>query len=380
MRRDVHRRGRYPTTSSRDKVVFLSLIAVFGMMVLLIVGKPSSRPSPLGAPPLTVAQAADAAAGTIAAARTTPAPEKEWGGAEVVALSSGFTMPAFGYGTCCRPSARGRAVTASTLAYLKAGGKLIDTAMAYANHANIGTAIKYSGLDRAELWLTSKISPNMVKSYDECLAAVPSILDEIGTEYLDLLLIHTPKLGKDRTVDLWRCLIEARARGQARAIGVSNFNWLEVEALEAATGVLPDVNQVQLHPWTPKGWRGVVDACLRRGVAVTAYTSLGGSRFRKAGSPWGEALAGLAAAHGATPAQVLLRWARQVGGGRVAVIPGSSSDEHIRENLRCPAFELSAAELAVLEASPPPHGWFDAARGPAKYDDAAATTAWGPRK
>ena len=110
------------------------------------------------------------------------------------------------------------------------------------------------------------------------------------------------------------------------------------------------------------------------GVATTAYTSLGGARFGRKQYP--APLVAAARAHGATEAQVLLRWARQQG---VAVIPGSSSEAHIVENLELPAFELSAAEVAAIEAAPAPDGWFDARKGPAKYDATAAETAWGPR-
>jgi diketogulonate reductase-like aldo/keto reductase len=110
-------------------------------------------------------------------------------------------------------------------------------------------------------------------------------------------------------------------------------------------------------------------------VATTAYTSLGGARFKR-GSQWGDALGAPARAHGATEAQVALRWGLQQG---AAVIPGASSEAHIAENLALPPFALSTAELATIAAAPPPSGWFDARKGPAKYDDEAATALWGPR-
>jgi diketogulonate reductase-like aldo/keto reductase len=293
--------------------------------------------------------------------------------AETIVLKSGLAMPALGFGTCCRPSARGPAITKATVNYLMAGGRLVDTAMAYGNHKEIGAALAESGIPREEIWLTSKIAPNAVKSRNATIAACTTILSELGTNYLDLLLIHSPKLKEKKTVELWKGLIDLNRSGKVKAIGVSNFNWLEIQVLEAATGVLPEVNQLQFHPWTPPAWKEVVAKQRASGVATTAFTSLGGSRFRKAGSEWGASLRAAALKHNATEAQVLLRWALQQG---VAVIPGASSDSHIRENLGVPRFVLSAGDMSAIEGASPPVAWFDDAKGPAKFAGELADVAW----
>jgi len=292
---------------------------------------------------------------------------------EAIPLRSGLQMPALGFGTCCRPSAHGPAVIESTIRYLKAGGRLVDTAMAYGNHKEIGSAIASSGVPRENIWLTSKIAPNTVKSRNATIAACDAILSDLGVRYLDLLLIHSPKLKQEKTTELWLGLIELKRTGKVKAIGVSNFNWLEILALQKATGELPEVNQLQFHPWTPRQWKAVVTKQQESGVSTTAYTSLGGSRFRSAGSNWGEVLKAAAAKYNATEAQVLLRWALQQG---VAVIPGSSSEAHICENLRVPFFTLGSADKLAIENSPPPPSWFDPKRGPAKFEGKLADVPW----
>jgi len=291
---------------------------------------------------------------------------------------SGRLMPAAGYGTCCRKSAKGAAVEQSTLFYLQNGGRLIDTAMAYGNHAEIGSAVHRSQIARSELWITSKISPNLVRSYDETLAAVDSILKELQTEYLDLLLIHSPKLGKVQTIELWRGLIEAKRIGKVKAIGVSNFNQYEIQDLADATEEWPDANEIQFHPWSPVEWkRQHLEWCRQHDVAVIAYTSLGGQRFHRADeAKWPDVVQVIARRYGATESQVLLEWAlRQE---HVAVIPGSGSKQHILQNLQIPLSltEMTDDEAAAIEAADPPYGWFDPDRGPAKMDGAAATVAW----
>ena len=305
-----------------------------------------------------------------------PPVSSPFGGAPTVQLRDGFFMPLLGYGTCCRKTARGEVLENSTLAYLRAGGRLVDTAMAYRNHAEIGRALTASALPRAAVWITSKISPNKVGTKDEAVAATRAILQELGVAYLDLLLIHSPKLGRAKTVDLWRGLVSARDLGLVRSIGVSNFNWDEIAALQEETGVLPVVNQIQLHPWTPKEWKDTAAKQKAHGVATTAFTSLGGSRFTAAGRHYGPVVEGIATKHGVTAAQVLLRWALQQG---VAAIPGSATPEHIRENLLAgPAagLVLDAAELAGIAAAPAPEAWFDPRRGPFKMAGELALAPW----
>jgi 2,5-diketo-D-gluconate reductase A len=296
---------------------------------------------------------------------------------ETLTLRSGLKMPAFGYGTCCRSTARGHAVVASTIKYIKAGGRLIDTAMAYRNHQEIGEALSTAEVPRDEIWITSKIAPNSVRSRADTVKAAQNIMKDLGVAYLDLLLIHSPKLGRAKTVELWKGLIDLKRKGLVRAIGVSNMNEGEIADLTAATEEAPEVNQIQFHPWTPKPWRDLAEGQRREnGMVTTAYTSLGGSRFRSSGSHWGPTLAAVAKKHGVKEAQVLLRWAVQQG---VAVIPGSASEPHIRENLLqgTKHFVLDEADMDAIDKAPPPDSWFDPKRGPAKLSAKQAELPWG---
>lgn len=297
-----------------------------------------------------------------------------------IRLLSGLEMPAIGYGTCCRASAKGDAIYKSTGVYLKWGGRLIDTAMAYRNHADIGRAVKESGVPRSEIWITSKVAPGKVSSYRACLVAIDEILTELDTTYLDLLLIHTPKLGKDPTIELWKCLIEAKRLGKTKSIGVSNFNRGEIEDIASATGELPVANEIQLHPWSSPSWKKLAKWQKENKIATIAYTSLGGSRFDSSGgsASWPPLVSKLAKKYGATEAQILLKWALQ---NDLAIIPGSGSKKHIKENLLLSAtFDLTDEELLDIENAEVPNGWWDPKRGHQKYLEEEASLPWAKRK
>jgi len=289
-------------------------------------------------------------------------------------------MPAIGYGTCCRASAKGNAVYKSTGVYLKLGGRLIDTAMAYRNHVEIGRAVKESGVPRSEIWITSKVAPGKVSSYRACLVAIDEILTELDRTYLDLLLIHTPKLGKDPTIELWKCLIEAKRLGKTKSIGVSNFNRGEIEDIASATGELPVANEIQIHPWSSPSWKELAKWQKENKIATIAYTSLGGSRFDSSGgsATWPPVVSKLAKKYGATEAQILLKWALQ---NDLAIIPGSGSKKHIKENLLLSAtFDLNDQELLDIENAEVPNGWWDPKRGHQKYLEEEASLPWAKRK
>jgi 2,5-diketo-D-gluconate reductase A len=290
-------------------------------------------------------------------------------------------MPKIGYGTCCRSSAKGEEVYRSTVTYLELGGRLIDTAMAYRNHAEIGRAVKDSGLQRSEVWITSKVAPGKVHTYKECLVAVDGILSELDTIYLDLLLIHTPKLGKDPTIELWKCLIEAKRLGKTKAIGVSNFNRGEIEDIARATGQMPAANEIQIHPWSSPSWKALTKWQKENKIATIAYTSLGGSRFHSKSKPaWPKEVSKLAEKYDATEAQILLKWALHPQND-LAIIPGSGSKKHIEENLLLDVdFDLTEDELASIENSKVPAGWWDPKRGHQKYTDEEADLPWASRK
>jgi len=297
-----------------------------------------------------------------------------------IKLASGLEMPLIGYGTCCRASAKGEAIYKSTGIYLKLGGRHIDTAMSYGNHAEIGRAVKESGIPRSEIWLTSKVAPGKVKSYNECLAAVDNIMIELDTPYVDLLLIHSPKLGKETTIELWNCLIESKRNGKTKSIGVSNFNQGEMETLAEATGQMPEVNEIQQHPWSAHAWKELAKWQKDHNIATIAYTSLGGSRFHNSGggTSWPLVVSLLAKKYNVTEAQILLKWALQ---NDLVIIPGSGSEVHIRENLLLNTdFDLSAQEMLSIENAEVPGGWWDSKRGYQKYTEEEASLPWTKRK
>ena len=295
-------------------------------------------------------------------------------------LRSKLEMPAIGYGTCCRKSAKGEEVYKSTKMYLKLGGRLIDTAMAYNNHVEIGRAMKDSGVKRSEVWITSKVAPGKVHTYSDCLIAIDVILQELDTTYLDMLLIHTPKLGKIPTIELWKCLVESKHRGKIKAIGVSNFNRGEIEDLVRETGEMPEANEIQMHPWSSPSWKDLAKWQKENGIATIAYTSLGGSRFdsTNSNSVWPHEVSILAKKYDVTKAQILLKWALQ---NNLAVIPGSGSKTHIKENLLMDAdFDMTIDEIFSIENSKVPSGWWDPRRGHQKYTDKEAHLPWAKRQ
>ena len=258
---------------------------------------------------------------------------------------------------------------------------MIDTAMAYRNHAEIGRAIRDSGVPRKDIWITSKIAPGKVKNYEDCLSATDKILKELGVDFLDMILIHTPKLGKESTIELWKCLIEEKRLGQVKAIGVSNFNKKEIEDIAEATGgEMPEANEIQQHPWSTESWKELARWQNEKNIATIAYTSLGGSRFHRSensNADWPQVLTELGKKYGATEAQILLKWALQRG---IAVIPGSGSEKHIMENLMIPNFDMLNSEMVKIESTDPPMEWWDSKRGPQKYTDEEAHLPWTKRK
>lgn len=267
-----------------------------------------------------------------------------------------------GFGTCCRKSSYGDALITSIGQHLLWGGRLIDTAQMYANRADIGRALTKSKLPRKYIWITDKIKfaptarcrvahsfghhlecDRVVQSREDAIRAVEESLVQLNTTYVDLMLVHHQH---DKTADervaVWRGLIDARTQGWVRRIGVSNFRREQIDALISETGVSPAVNQVEFHPWVSVETRSLVRWCQRNGIWVTAYQSL-----RGLSEP---VVARLSAKHGVSRADILLNWARQQG---VAVIPGATSTAHIRSNLQVRPFNLTAADMQMLERSEP---------------------------
>jgi 2,5-diketo-D-gluconate reductase A len=249
-----------------------------------------------------------------------------------VTLPGGVEMPLVGLGTW---QLRGRRGYDAVRHALDAGYRHLDTATMYGNEAEIGRALRESGVPRGEVFLTTKLPPDRAGRVRATLAAS---LDALGTDRVDLWLVHwPPRRGTGPAV--WEEFLAARADGLVRAVGVSNYSTAQVDELIAATGQAPAVNQV---PWSPADHDpALLAASAERGVAVEGYSPLKRTDLRH------PALAGIAGRHGVTPAQVVLRWHLEHG---IAVIPKSAHPDRIAANLDLFGFALSADEVASIDA------------------------------
>jgi len=250
-------------------------------------------------------------------------------------LNDGTRFPAIGLGTWPLGDAEAeRAVTAA----LGLGYRLVDTATNYRNEAGVGLGIARAGVPREEIVVTTKL-PGRHHGYEETLASFEESRRRLGLDYVDLYLIHWPLPRVDKYVDSWRAMIKLREDGLVRSIGVSNFTREHIERLEKETGVLPSVNQVELHPHFPQEELRAFHAA--KGVLTESWSPLG----RGSGLLDDPVVISVAEAHGVTPGQVVLRWHTQLG---AVPIPKSADPERQRANLDVLGFELSPGQLAAI--------------------------------
>jgi len=252
-----------------------------------------------------------------------------------VKLNNGVEMPQLGYGVFQVPDDE---TTTAVTAALEAGYRSIDTAAAYQNEAGVGKALVASGIDRDELFVTTKLW-NADQGYDNALRAFDRSLSLLGLEYLDLYLIHWPTPERDLYVDTWRALEKLQADGRVRAIGVSNFQPHHLDRLAEVSGITPAVNQVELHPFLQQ--HDVRAYGVDFGIRTEAWSPLakGGALLTD------PVIQALAAKHDRTPAQIVLRWHLQLG---TIVIPKSVTPARIKENLDVFGFDLSDEDLAAI--------------------------------
>ena len=253
---------------------------------------------------------------------------------EYLSLNNNIQMPLVGFGTFML---NGEACTNAVASALEAGYRMIDTAEAYGNEKEVGDGIKASGIDRKELFLVTKVN---FKSYEKAEQTVMQSLENLQTDYIDLLLLHWPFANYYAA---WRSLEKLYADGKIRAIGVSNFEPDQLLDLIAYNKVIPAVNQIETNLYcqrsTERNWMD------KKQVAQMAYAPLGqGNRNEMYQEP---AVLALAKKYNKTPAQILLRFLTRKG---ISVIPRSSQPEHIRENLDLFDFSLSAEEMTQLSA------------------------------
>ncbi|WP_442576310.1 aldo/keto reductase [Microbacterium sp. F51-2R] len=255
-----------------------------------------------------------------------------------VKLNDGNEIPQLGYGVFRVPPAdTERAVSEA----LEVGYRHIDTAAIYGNEEGVGAAIATSGLARDELYITTKLW-NDRHDGEEPHAAIRESLDKLGLEKVDLYLVHWPTPAADNYLHAWQKMIEIRDAGLTRSIGVSNHLVPHLEKIVQATGVVPAVDQIELHPAYQQ--RDVTDWAAAHDVRIEAWGPLGQGKYDLFGAP---AVAEAAAAHGKTPAQAVLRWHIQHG---FIVFPKSVRRERLEENLDVFDFELTDAEVSAIDA------------------------------
>ncbi|WUL71979.1 aldo/keto reductase [Amycolatopsis sp. NBC_00345] len=246
-------------------------------------------------------------------------------------------MPQLGFGVFQVPDAD---TTTAVKAALEAGYRSIDTAAVYGNEAGVGRAIAESGIARDELFITSKLW-NADQGYDEALRGFDAGLAKLGLEQLDLFLIHWPVAKYDKYVPTWKALEKLYADGRVRAIGVSNFQPAHLRRVLDEGSVVPAVNQIELHPY-------LIQAELRAFHAEHGIVTEAWSPLAQGGDLLAEPIVtGLAAKHGRSPAQIVLRWHLQLGN---VVIPKSVTPSRIAENFDVFGFTLPDADVQELSS------------------------------
>jgi len=251
-------------------------------------------------------------------------------------LNDGATMPQLGLGTWQTPE---EDAAASVVAALQAGYRLVDTAAIYGNETAVGEGLRQADLPREKIFLTTKLW-NDAQGYDEALRAFDASLKRLRLDYVDLYLIHWPAPKKDRYVDSWRALVRLKEEKRARSIGVSNFQIPHLERIIAETGVVPAVNQIELHPDFQQKELRAFHA--QHGIQTQSWSPLGQGRLIQ-----NETVFRIAAKHGKSVAQTIIRWHLDNG---LLVIPKSVHPARIRENFAVFDFTLDADDLARIAA------------------------------
>ena len=254
--------------------------------------------------------------------------------APLVQMNDGRSIPVIGFGVWQVPD---DVVIDATVKALEVGYRHIDTACVYENERGVGEALRRSGLDRDEVFITTKVW-NTDQGYEQTLRAFDTSVGLLGIDEVDLYLVHWPTPARDLYLETWQALIRLREEGRARSIGVSNFHESHLRRIIDETGVIPAMNQIELHPWLPQTRLRDVDA--RLGIKTEAWSPLGSGQLID-DSVIGE----IAAKHGKSSAQVMIRWSLQLGN---IVLPKSVTPARIEQNIDVFDFELDDADMAAI--------------------------------
>ncbi|AXT84620.1 oxidoreductase [Aeromicrobium sp. A1-2] len=254
-----------------------------------------------------------------------------------IALNNGVSIPQLGFGVYQIPPEETKE---TTLAALEVGYRHIDTAQMYGNEQGVGEAVRASGLDRSDVFVTSKLN-NGFHAHDDAIKAFDTSLETLGFDHLDLFLIHWPLPGIDVDfVETWQALEEIYRTGRAKSIGVSNFQPSHLRRLIQETQIVPAVNQIEVHPYLAQEDLRAVDA--EHGVATEAWSPI--AQGLVLDNP---TITGIASEQGKTAAQVVLRWHIQRGD---IVFPKSVTRSRIEENFDLFDFELSDGDMGLITA------------------------------
>lgn len=247
----------------------------------------------------------------------------------------GRSIPQLGYGVWQVENAVAADVVVKAF---DAGYRHVDTARGYNNEAGVGQALKAAGLPRDEVFVTSKV-PNQDQGYDATLASFDATMKDLGLEVLDLYLIHWPAPSAGLAVGTWKALIHLQEQGRIRSIGTSNFRMEDLIKLESETGVLPVLNQIELHPYFNQPELREFHAA--KGIVTESWSPLG----QGGGELEDPVITQIAASHDATPAQVVIAWNLALGN---VVIPKSVTPERIVSNFASLELRLTEDEVAQI--------------------------------
>jgi 2,5-diketo-D-gluconate reductase A len=253
-----------------------------------------------------------------------------------IRFSDGRSIPQVGLGVWQTPNDKAAPTVRAAIA---AGYRHVDTAAIYENEDGVGEGIRSSGVDRKDIFLTTKLW-NDAQGFDSTLKAFDQSLKRLGTDYVDLYLIHWPSPGRGLYLETWKAFVRLRQEGRAHSIGVSNFGAAHLERIIGDTGVTPVLNQIELHPDFQQ--RALREAHERLAIRTQSWSPLGHGRLLAH-----PVIGTVAARHGRTPAQVIIRWHLDNG---LIVIPKSVTPSRIEENFNVFDFKLYGDDLAKIGA------------------------------